>query len=285
MDEDTFSKALDYIERSGLKQARFLGGEPTLHPNFISFVKRSLERGLEIMVFSNGLMPDNVLNFLSSLPTDKLAVLLNTIHPEEGNPKGIAKQKKVMTRIGSSVIPGVNIYSRNFNLDHIVEYFEKFDLKREIRIGIAHTVLSENNRYLHPKDYLSIGSNIASFKSETERLGIRIGFDCGFVPCMFPSDSFELLKDELVKAGNCCHPLIDMLSDGTFISCYPLNNFLKIKLDDVITAKDIMQKFDAGLELYKDSGIFPYCSICPLFNSRCNGGCMAFRIRRFTSMT
>ncbi len=281
MDEETFDSALDYLERSHIKQVRLLGGEPTLHPDFISFVQKSLNKNLDIMVFTNGLMSDRVLDFLSEIPRGRLTVLLNTIHPNEKNHSGILRQREVMSRIGNTIIPGVNIYSRLFDLTYLSDYFPDFDLKKEIRLGIAHSVLSRNNRFLHPKEYSEVGLKIVEFKMEMDKIGVKIGFDCGFVPCMFPHDSFEFLNEELKKAGNCCHPLIDMLSDGSFIPCYPLNNLIKIKLNNQIDAPVLIKRFSDRLKPYQDIGIYPHCSICPLFKSRCNGGCMAFKIQRY----
>ena len=95
VDDETFEKALDYLERSGIKQARLLGGEPTLHPNFISFVNKALDRGLDIMLFTNGLISAKVLNFLTELPEERLSILLNTIHPVENNPQGTKHQQEI----------------------------------------------------------------------------------------------------------------------------------------------------------------------------------------------
>jgi len=53
-----FDKALDFLLRSGIDQARLLGGEPTLHPEFVQLAESALRRGLRLLVFSNGLMPE-----------------------------------------------------------------------------------------------------------------------------------------------------------------------------------------------------------------------------------
>lgn len=277
----TFDKALDYLKRSGLKQARLLGGEPTLHPGFRDLAIKAMGRGFEIMLFTNGLISGEMLDFLTALPAGKLSVLLNTIHPEEKNKKGTDRQKEVMHRLGPVIIPGVNIYSPKQDLNYLLEYVASYNLKKEIRLGISHSVLSKNNVYLHPKDYSRIGHKIALFKSEAQKEGVSLGFDCGFVPCMFPAESFDLLSEELKKAGNCCHPIIDMLTDGSFISCYPLSNFMRIKINDQLNAGLLINRFEEALAPYKDVGIYSHCTICPLFTNRCNGGCMSYRIQRF----
>jgi len=217
MNITVFKQALKYLERSKLGQVRLLGGEPTLHPRFIDFVELALEKELDILLFTNGLINNKVLSFLKSIPSNKLSVLLNTIHPNENNPQGIDRQKLTMKALAERVIVGVNIFSNNQDLSYLLDYIQEYELQKEIRLGISHSVLSQNNVYLHPKDYKKIGQKIALFKLEAAKLDISLGFDCGFVPCMFPEEYMKLLEKELQKAGTCCHPIIDMLTDGSFI--------------------------------------------------------------------
>jgi hypothetical protein len=250
---------------------------------FISFAEKALKRGLDVMIFTNGLVSKKILEYLTNIPEERLSILLNTIHPNEKNLQGTKRQKEVMERIGKVIIPGVNIYSSQQEMDYLLEYVIKYNLRKEIRLGISHSVLSQNNVFLHPKEYQKIGYNIAMFKLEAKKADVALGFDCGFVPCMFPAEYFDLLSEELKKAGNCCHPIIDMLTDGSFISCYPLNNFMKVKINDTLRAKELIGNFEEALKPYQDVGIYPYCTTCTLFNKRCNGGCMSFRIQRFTN--
>jgi len=280
-DHEIFSQALDYLERSGLKQVRLLGGEPTLHPDFTSFVTRALDRGFDIMLFTNGLMHESVLDFLNSLPQNRLTILLNTVHPGEKDTRGITRQKQVMGKLGPVIIPGLNIYRSNLDLDYLLDYIIRYDLRKEIRMGLAHPVLSRKNIFLHPKEYKKIGYEIALFKMKVKQYGILLGFDCGFVPCMFPDEYFELLSAELKKAGTCCHPIIDLLADGSFIACYPLNNLMRIKINSLMVAEELVKDFNTAISPYKEIGIYPYCTSCPLFGNRCNGGCMSFRVQRY----
>jgi sulfatase maturation enzyme AslB (radical SAM superfamily) len=280
---ETYKKVLDYVQRSGLKQARILGGEPTLHPDFFHFIEIALDRNLDIMLFTNGLVSSEVLKFLCTIPNDRLSILLNTIYPNNNDTKGLKLQIEFMEVLGEALIPGANIYNPQQRLDYLLDYVCTYNLKKEIRLGIAHPVLSQNNVYLHPKEYHKIGNSISDLKLKAQELDISLCFDCGFVPCMFPTQNFELLSEELKKAGTCCHPIIDMLTDGSFISCYPLNNLKKVQIHDQLIAKDLVDTFEEALKPYKSVGIFPYCSNCQLLNKRCNGGCMSYRIKRFLS--
>ncbi|HOW40248.1 MAG TPA: radical SAM protein [Bacteroidales bacterium] len=284
MEDNVYEAALNYLSRSAIKQVRLLGGEPTLHPGFIKMVTKALERDFTISLFTNGLMPENVLRFLENAPEGKLSILLNTIHPSEGDRIGIDRQRDVMLRLGRVIILGINICSSSQKMEYLIDYVRKYNLKKEIRLGIAHTVMSKANTSLHPKEYQKTGYAIFKLKQEAAREGISIGFDCGFVPCMFPEEYYNLLSEELKNAGTCCHPVIDLLADGSFIACYPLNNLLKIKLNDQIDSKKLSGRFEEVLRPYNETGIYPHCSSCPLFKTRCNGGCMSFRIQRYTRM-
>ena len=64
-----FSARLSFLDRSGIDQVRVLGGEPTLHPRFAYLLEVCREQKRRVMVFSNGLMPENTLAYLESLPS------------------------------------------------------------------------------------------------------------------------------------------------------------------------------------------------------------------------
>jgi len=284
MADQVYDAAMNYLSRSGLNQVRLLGGEPTLHPGFIKMVTKALERDFTVCLFTNGLMPEDVLCFLETVPEGKLSILLNTIHPSENDRKGIDRQRDVMLRLGRVIIAGINICSSSQKMEYLIDYVREYNLKREIRLGLAHPVLSKDNLSLHPKEYQRTGYAIYKLKQDAAKHGISIGFDCGFVPCMFPEDYYNLLSEELKNAGTCCHPVIDLLADGSFIACYPLNNLLKIKINDTIDSKKLSKRFEEALRPYNETGIYPHCTSCPLFKKRCNGGCMSFRIQRYRRM-
>ena len=282
MSEDTYDKALDYLERSGIHHVRLLGGEPTLHPMFMKMVHTACERGFNVHLFSNGLMPEEVIDFLAEMDDSQLSVLLNTIHLLEDNVQGILRQQKTMERLGRKLMVGVNIYSCRQDLEYLLEYVNQFDLVRSIRIGIAHPLLSRNNTFLHSKFYHDVGLKIYEFFLRCQGDNVGIGLDCGFVPCMFSDNHSAEIESLFRDSGRCCNPNIDLMPDGSFISCYPLSNYAKISLSSTITAQDVVSGFNEILKPYKAVGIYPYCKTCEYFKrSLCNGGCIAATMNRF----
>jgi coproporphyrinogen III oxidase-like Fe-S oxidoreductase len=280
MTSGVFHSALDYLERSGIKQLRILGGEPTIHPRFTEFVDVGIKRGFTLLIFSNGLMPEKVLNHLQSLDPRQLTVLLNTIHPVENNPAGVCKQQDTMRILSKRVKPGINLFRRGQTFEYLIHDILRYDLIREIRMGLAHPLLSRRNVYLHPEYYRETGIRISDFVEKAAHEGIKVGFDCGFVPCMFQQNSFQKGVEPWTTPGKSCNPILDLLPDGRFISCYPLNDFYQFPLLPQITSKQLVEIFEHKLAPFSHFGIFPHCRECSLFRTRCSGGCVSQKIIR-----
>ena len=89
---EKFDTALEFLIRSNIPEARLLGGEPTIHPDFERIVDRVLARGLRLMVFSGGMIPEKALRRLEEVPAGQLTVLLNVIPPASGKPPQLLRQ-------------------------------------------------------------------------------------------------------------------------------------------------------------------------------------------------
>lgn len=95
-----FDARLDFLDRSGIDQVRLLGGEPTLHPQFPELIKRARARNKKIVVFTNGLMPEEALACLEELPTTECNVLVNVNEPAEANKETFERQRATIHRLG-----------------------------------------------------------------------------------------------------------------------------------------------------------------------------------------
>lgn len=114
---------LDFLDRSGIDQMRFIGGEPTLHPQFPELVRQARQRHKHIVVFSNGTIPDRSLACLEALSPDDCTVLLNTNATRADKGFTEAEQKRRETtikRLNSRILLGFNIYQTNFKLDFLL---------------------------------------------------------------------------------------------------------------------------------------------------------------------
>jgi len=278
---ETYLQVLDYAQRSKADHVRILGGEPTLHPEFNAMVAEALARNLTVRVFSNGLMPERAVEFLEAVPQGKMIVLLNVnLLPGSGLPD-IAGQQRVLERLGPAITVGLNIAHPSQSRPYaLLDLIRKFKLAPTIRVGIAHPRLGGSNQALHPRYYATVGRNLASFMTHAKGEGISVGLDCGFVPCMFPEEAREILKEQNFGASPCV-PVLDILPTGDVISCYPLEALGQVPLSAGADAAVLRSLFESKLNQMRQTTLFPDCVECREYLAhKCHGGCLAASLRR-----
>jgi radical SAM protein with 4Fe4S-binding SPASM domain len=281
---EAFEQRLDFLDRSGIEQARFLGGEPTLHPRFAEFVRLARARGKTIAVFSNGWMPEASLAALEALSAEECGVVLNLTTTGAGaeNPDRQQRRKTVMRRLGSRAQPGVNLYRADQELDFISRLIDDCGLKRAVRVGLAQPVLSGSNTFLPPKEYHTVGDRLARYALRAAQEGIRVELDCGFVRCMFSEETLSDLIELGADMEWRCSPIIDIDVDGKAFHCFPLSSRFWTGLEPGQTAEGLRDMFTTQTAPYRQAGIYKECSSCPYkMNQTCSGGCLANIIRRF----
>jgi len=275
-----FDARLDFLDRSGIDQARLLGGEPTLHPQFPELVERARARDKKIVVFTNGLMPEKSLACLEKVPAAECTVLLNVNDPAEA--KTFEHQRATIRRLGERVMLGFNIYRADFQPDFLLSLIAGTDCRPAVRLGLAHPCLSGNNRYILPRQYVFIGEKIARFARVAAGAGVIVEFDCGFVRCMFSDKDLEALEALGADVGWRCNPILDVGLNGRVIHCYPLSRLGSLPLTPETDAPALRSGFESLTRPYRRAGVFQECSTCPFKQSgECPGGCLAATIRRF----
>jgi uncharacterized Fe-S cluster-containing radical SAM superfamily protein len=271
LDSGDFEARLDFLDRSGIDQARLLGGEPTLHPQFSALVERARARDKIIVVFTNGLIPAESLACLESLPATACSVLVNVNEParmsrmypsatSEAGETTFERQRATIRRLGQRAMVGFNIYRPDFRPEFLLPLIAETGCRPAVRLGLAHPCLSGENRYVYPHQYVAIGRKIVRFARRAADAGVKVEFDCGFVRCMFADGDLETLTGLGADVGWRCNPILDVGLDG-----------------------QVMRRaFESRTRPYRQAGIFRECSTCPFKASGvCPGGCLAATMRRF----
>ncbi len=279
---ETFDRSLDFLQRSAIDQVRLLGGEPTLHPQFPELVDRSLGRGFRLLVFSNGLVPERALAVLEQTPSGRVAVLINALTPGSASPQERARQARTLERLGAKVSLGLNLASPAARFGFLVDWIQRYGLERIVRLGLAHPAPDQSNRFLPPQHYAELGRRIDAFAEVAAAAGITLEFDCGFVPCMFPAGSLQRQGKRPADVGQRCSPILDVLPDGSVISCYPLAGLGTEPLCEERDAAWLRRRFEERRSLYRASGIYRHCDRCGLRAAgECSGGCLAVSLGRW----
>jgi hypothetical protein len=277
---EDFETVLGLVVRSGLDEVRMLGGEPTLHPEFPSMVRRARARGLRVRVFSNGLMPPAALSALQELAPEHCAVLVNV--PSPPGDEGARARERTLQALGPRAEIGINLYRPGLPIAESFALVDQHQLRRTVRLGLAHPCLGADNAYLHPRSYGAVGRELTQLARVARDRGIVLTFDCGFVPCMFPIEFWELASPAAADIGRQCGPIPDILPDLAAVHCYALGNLEQLPISGAATAQEIARRFRAPVQAPQTIGIYRECARCAARReSRCTGGCRAAALRRY----
>lgn len=282
---DEFQQSLDFLGRSGVKDATLLGGEPTIHPNFCEMVDLALSQDFRVLVLSGGVIPEKVLHHLEQTDPGRVSMMLNVIPPVEGySQRDRDCQSEVMRRFGSRLALGINIDSPTVPLDFLLDYIAEYSLEPIVRMGLAHPIAGGMNSHLHPRDYPAVGRQVADFAFRAQDAGVHLEFDCGWVPCMFPDGALESLGITPHQIGLRCNPIIDILPGLQTISCYPLASVAKAPLPVTEDGPWLADHYTTALESHRPLMLYRHCTSCDwLARGECVGGCIAGSMKRLRS--
>lgn len=284
---ELFKKYLDYLDRSGMDSVRLLGGEPTIHPEFLSFVNMARERNKKINIFTNGLIPKRVIEVLSELNEDECRLLVNvTPNIEYSNTINQTKLNVIKKLNQISMISHTIYHSDIDQFDHLIDVIDETGCQRAIRLGIA-LPTDTGNAYIHPKHYKKIGTMLVDFIIKAHKENINFSFDCGFVYCMFSNEEITELESINSLPSWKCAPIIDIAPDDSAIHCFPLSHEIKINNALEYDENTLNKIFKNMLSLKRILGIYKECTQCKLrMVHGCSGGCLSLvnkRINYFDS--
>ncbi|MEA3327559.1 MAG: radical SAM protein [Chloroflexota bacterium] len=280
---DDLNKRIDFIRSSGLSQIRLIGGEPTLHPNFQEIVNHITSTELDLILFSNGFIPQKNLGCLIEIPQEKFAVLLNV--NAKSNVVNLENlRQKVLRSLNIKVTLGFTILNPFFDLSPYFQWINDFGLQRKVRLGLAQPIYGGGNQYLSPKRYRSAAQSILDNAEKAKNENIQLEFDCGFVRCMFTDEEWQQLEDWGVIAESHCAPNLDIGLDGQVFHCFSISQ-IATSLDKANTTEDAIAELNDQRKIFREFGIYPHCSDCTeLINGRCCGGCLSLTLHRFHNL-
>ncbi len=275
MERSRFMDVLALLERSGIDQLRLLGGEPTLHPEFSSYVEEALRRGMRILVFSNGQIREPVLRVLESIEPRRLTVLINIASDPT------LRLDEVIDRLGERVILGTTLIGKRAEVSHLERAVDLHRAVKAVRLGMALPEVDGTNAFVRPKHYPEIGQSVAAIEERLSRRGVAVRLDCGFVPCMFPEGRIPASRGGEKPVGLCCGPVPDILPDGSLIPCYPLARICRMDSASGSNALGAIEAMGRQLAPYRVVGVYRECGRCDWRTvGACAGGCLAAAMLR-----
>jgi len=279
----------DLLETSGRSNISLLGGEPTLHPNFVDFVLYLINRNFNVNVFTSGIMSqkklDDLKNAVQDIDPGRLSFLCNVNEPLKSPPDEVEKVKTFLENFSVYTSLGFNIYELDFNMKFLVHYINQYGLRKTIRLGLAHPIPGMQNQCIDINKFPEVVTRLFEFMPLFERFNLQIGFDCGFHLCKFTNEQLGILNKPLpagVKFG--CGPAVDIGPDMTVWSCFPLSSYQKKSIYDFDSFDDIVkfyEDFHSKVRI-EVAGVYNECDGCRYReNHICDGGCLAHSLNNF----
>ncbi|MGA3162049.1 MAG: radical SAM protein [Terracidiphilus sp.] len=283
---DNFERYLDFHVRSTTPQLKLLGGEPTLHPEFLELLRRAHERNLPILVFTNGLWPRKIREGIQAIPLAewKLKFLFNVNEPHLQPPSQMQHAMECMKIVGPQGQCGFNIYRQDFDLQFIADILDATQMNRDVRLGLASPIVGTDNSFINPDYFKAIGQRLLDQLRKLEERNVLGTFDCGFPLCMFSEDDLGSLA--LITRGfqSVCGFPIDVGPDLMAWPCFPLSNVENLPLLDFKDAGELREHFAKKLEGMRRMGALDDCLSCKyLERKQCNGGCVAHTLKQWAT--
>lgn len=282
---ENFKTAINWIGSTNCNNERIalLGGEPTLHPDFIEFLEYILPKKLRVLIFTNGMIENiNLYNDIINVAIKNnirtfldLGFCVNINEPKYRSKRENELQDLFFKHLGKVSSLSFNIFEEEFDPYFLISIINKYNLVKNVRLGIA-VPLGNKNKYLNINSYKYISTKIIDFIKVCLKYKIFIVFDCGFTKCMFSEEDLQELDNlKNTSISFDCGPSIDIYPNLEITSCYPMSDILRVNMKDYPSANELLinweQKFNTLNTIYNK------CNECNYFISKeCGGGCKAY---------
>lgn len=286
---EDFEWLLDFLKRSGNKRIGLIGGEPTLHPKFIDFVKKVNQREYIkiIQIYTNGLYSNRYNKIFKDISKDmEISLLINVnsyddIGEEkyrkiEENLKELSMRNKERLRIGL----GINFYKENQDFSYILKLAKENNINK-IRWSLV-VPNTREKRNIDVKEYYNKHvDNIVDFILECRKKGIYPNVDCNNIPICFLDDE-QLRLIAMISESNLrdsiCKPIIDVKPDMQAIRCFAMNE-PSVNIKNFKNESDLRKYFIEKVDKkYKNIPLFEECKNCMVYqinNRSC--GCLLYK--------
>lgn len=281
---DSFRVFLDWAERSRMESLSLLGGEPTLHPAFADYMREIVRRGVfaHVKLFTNGLIPDRVVEFLGGLDARLITLVLNVNEPAEYSAGEWKRLEKTLQALHDRTVLGFNLYRAECDFSFMLGLYEKHRLRPHVRFGMAQPILGAENVYLPTEAFPAVAAKLVAAAREWTPKGLYFSFDCGFPFCMFTLEQHA----ELLRCGipfrSLCDPVVDVGTDLRVWRCFPHATCGEQTLDQFDVRADAVKYFSRQDRAFGPFGIYDRCLDCVYRKQGlCCGGCLSRTKRLF----
>jgi Radical SAM superfamily/4Fe-4S single cluster domain len=282
----------DFLHACGEPRISLLGGEPTLHPDFVDYVLYLVERNFHVTVFSNGIMSpprlEELKTHLTVVPGERLNFVCNLNNPIQtpADPDELLKIHHFLEVMGPWTTVGFTVYRIDYDLKFIFDLVNRYGMRHHLRLGIAHPVPGKESGFIRPHEIGAVIARLYSFRHLFDRFRVKPGLDCGFPLCAFTDEQLGWLRRLTPEIRFGCGPAIDISPDMSVYCCFPFSNFRRRSIFEFDSMKQIIDYYSEMQSQFRveQSGIYEACDGCVHHEEKnCSGGGICQLLNRFVN--
>jgi hypothetical protein len=235
-----------------------MGGEPTIHPDFMELIESLLQRKRSVRIFSNFTTEIDP-QLLSKSDELNISWIINANPSEDMEP--VARRRFFMNldRVGSAGALCYNFTGSENDYGYILEYLDRYTLAKELKIGISLPTLSRDNQHVSDPEFATVAAGVMGLVNEARVRNLSIEFECGVPLCLFSEAQRKDLQDIHVSH---CGSRLDITPDGYVVNCLPLAELEAIPFDSFPAYTDARDWFLKSLAPYHNIGSRDECLTC-----------------------
>jgi len=249
-----------------------LGGEPTLHPHLARIVEYALDKCLRVLVFSNLLTP----RIFECLTSNRVDIVANINRLDSYNAAQLENIRRNLDRYSDNVIIGFNIHTLESDYIEVLDLVDLHGLdKMELRLGFASPTPTRDNSFVPVDDFDKVGPYLVKLADHCRSRSIKVGYDCGFVRCMFDEEDLEELDRLDAAAEFPCGTPLDIGPGLRAWHCFPLSAYRSLYAPDFGSFAELRERLSAIYHPFRAFGVKKECALCDHKTSGlCHGGCL-----------
>ena len=298
-----FDFLLNWAKLQGWKAIRFLGGEPTVHPEFKSILSMTEKKGFYIDLSTNGLFNSEISLFLG----DKVVRSINFSYPQDENNRDEKKLfhqnlKNAMDK-ETELIMSCVIYPDKEDWRQVIDLASKYRPNIVVRFSM---VLPNNEKCSSfervRENFKKMSRQALDIANYALKNHVTFHFYRPFLRCMLSDADFDYLDSisPFVYYTRCPLNLGDnyaglRLTVNPDLSCYPCPVVRTggVKIGPKVNLSDIEHRFKHVVSTMSAQPLMDSCKTCDFFakyqrqikqksfdladKTVCQGGCFGYR--------
>ena len=256
---EKFELLCDYFVSNHFDKIGIMGGEPTIHPDFLQIMSKAQESFGIVYLFTNALYADNLILYK---PRKRDAIIYNFSFS-----KSITKEKLMLDKDGERILDVVvNSNTDIVELEKEIRRVASYDSQR---IQVQLVLNNSCNIFAEKKEIIKKINAI--YNSIASNTNIRVVFQCGAPLCFTYGESLPpfsyntMCPDEAVLIDGSCNVCFCNIHTDRLINIFQGMDLIPYKILNNYIRKESLR--------IKQICLDKICKDCFFYASECNGKC------------